>query len=163
MCLTGIFCRRAGLLPGKRGAYLAWHPQRGHILRQLLRSIIHIFIQRQCTKRPHKAFCLCHLEMWNMWIINVNHHPPYPPPHPPPHMWPHCCCHPDWLLVQHFSPYFSHFSSLKTTIICVKLWMCCLRSLSSASRTFTFNFYMHTFAETLLVDLTCLWNWIGED
>lgn len=63
MCLIQILCRRAGLLPGKRGAFLARHPQRGHILRQLLRSIIHIFIQRQRTKRPHKTFCLCRLVM----------------------------------------------------------------------------------------------------
>ncbi len=44
---------------GECCTYSVWHPQQGHILRQMLRSIIHIFIQRQHTKRLHKTFCLC--------------------------------------------------------------------------------------------------------
>lgn len=64
MCLILILLQEVTLLSGKRCAYSAWHPQRGHILLQLLHSIIHILIQRQYIKRLYKMFCLI-----IMWII----------------------------------------------------------------------------------------------
>lgn len=63
-----LWMQEVRILLGELCTYATWHQQQGHILRQMLRSIIHIFIQRQHTGFDENFLLV---SSWNAYICKL--------------------------------------------------------------------------------------------